>query len=171
MDFHVLGPAPLRPCVGHAARQPPFVKETTGMKLSPASPHADHGRSLKQWFQELEEDTDGIRSLQHEVIDAILVLRYTRDRDGWCNWDESYYDYLETLGRWLPGPASSARIAKDLAAVKQAGDAGADKGDFADTEMDRLTTDVFLWCLNRPEVIFLPNGYDFWSDVPTGAIA
>lgn len=140
------------------------------MKLSSANP-SDPIRSLKQWFQELEEDTDGIRSLQHEVIDAILVLRYTRDRDGWGNWDESYYDYLDTLERWLPTPASVNRIAQDLAAVKEAGDAGADKGDFADAEMARLTMDVFLWCLKRSEVIFLPEGYDFWSDVPADAIA
>lgn len=140
------------------------------MKLSPASPHADQIQTLKRWFKELEEDTDGIRSLQHEVIDAILVLRYTRDRDGWCNWDESYYYYLDTLGRWLPSPDSTRRIAQDLAAVKQAGDSGADKGDFADDEMDRLTTDVFLWCLKHPKVIFLPEGFDFWSDVPTDAV-
>jgi hypothetical protein len=67
-------------------------------------------------------------------------------------------------------PVSVDRIAQDLAAVKQAGDAGADKGDFADAEMDRLTTEVFLWCLKRSEVIFLPEGYDFWSDVPADAI-
>jgi hypothetical protein len=140
------------------------------MKLSSASPHADHIRSLKLWFQELEEDTDAIRSLQHEVIDAVLVLRYTRDRDGWCNWDESYYHFLDTLGRWLPTPASANRIVQDLAAVKQAGDAGGDEGDFADAEMDRLTADVFLWCLKHSEVIFLPEGYDFWSDVPADAI-
>jgi hypothetical protein len=140
------------------------------MKLSTASPNADHVGSLKQWFRELDEDTDGIRSLQHEVIDAILVLQCTRDRDGWCNWDESYYEYLDTLGRWLPTPVSADRIAQDLSAVKQAGDAGADKGDFAEAEMDRLTTDVFLWCLKRSEVILLPEGYDFWSDVPTDVI-
>ena len=87
------------------------------------------------------------------MIDAILVLRYTRDRDGWCNWDESYYDYLDTLSRWLPTAASADRIARDLEAVKQAGDAGADEGDFADEEMDRLTMDVFLWYLKRSEVI------------------
>ncbi len=140
------------------------------MKLSSASLFADRFRSLKKWFQELEEDTDGIRSLQHEVIDAILVLRYTKDRDGWCNWDESYYEYLDTLGRWLPTPTSVDRIAKDLAAVKKAGDAGADEGDFADAEINRLTKEVFLWCRKRPEIILLPKGYDFWSDVPTDAI-
>ncbi|MDB6025815.1 MAG: hypothetical protein JWM68_2038 [Verrucomicrobiales bacterium] len=140
------------------------------MKLSPASPQTDHIRSLKQWFQELEEDTDGLGSLQYEVIDAILVLRYTRDRDGWCNWDESYYNYLDTLGRWLPTPASGDRIVQDLAAVKQAGDAGADAGDFADAEMDRLTMDVFLWCRKHSEVLLLPEGYDFWSDVLVDAI-
>jgi hypothetical protein len=140
------------------------------MKLSPVSQSADQLRSLQQWFDELEEDTDGIRSLQHEVIDAILVLHSTRDRDGWGNWDESYYDYLDTLGRWLPTPFSADRIAQDLAAVKQAGDSGADRGDFAHAEMDRLTTDVFVWCLKRPEVICLPEGYDFWSNVPTNVI-
>ncbi|HEX5222800.1 MAG TPA: hypothetical protein VFZ59_24805 [Verrucomicrobiae bacterium] len=140
------------------------------MKLSSVSQTADHLQSLKQWFEELEEDTDGIRSLQHEVIDAILVLHHTRERDGWCNWDESYYDYLDTLGRWLPTPFSANRIAQDLAAVKHAGDVGADHGDFAHAEMERLTTDVFVWCLKRPDVIFLPDKYDFWSDVPTDAI-
>ena len=141
------------------------------MKLSPANPHTDHIWALKKWFKELDEDTDGIRSLQHEVIDAILILRYTRDRDGWCNWDESYYDYLVTLGRWLPTSTSADRIAQDLEAVKQAGDEGADEGDFANAEMDRLTTDVFLWCLKHSKVIFLPDGYDFWSDVPVDAIS
>jgi hypothetical protein len=140
------------------------------MKLSLVSPQAEHVRTLKQWFRELEEDTDGIRSLQHEIIDAVLVLRYTRDRDGWCNWDDSYYEYLDTLGRWLPGSASNDRIARDLAAVKHAGDSGADEGDFADAEMDRLTSEVFLWCLEHSEVIFLPEGYDFWSDVPVDGI-
>ena len=108
-------------------------------------------------------------SLQHEVIDAILTLRYTRDRDGWCNWDDSYYEYLDTLWRWLPCRAK-ARIAEDLAAIKHAGDAGADEGNFADAELERLTTDVFLWCQDRPEVILLPEGYAFWSDVPTDPI-
>lgn len=140
------------------------------MKLSSVSQSADQLESLRRWFDELEEDTDGIRSLHHEVIDAILVLLHTRDRDGWCNWNDSYYEYLDTLGRWLPTPFSAARIAQDLAAVKQAGDVGANSGDFADAELDRLTTDVFVWCLKRPEVIFLPEGYDFWSDVPTDAI-
>jgi hypothetical protein len=140
------------------------------MKLSPFNRHADHIRSLKQWFQGLEEDTDGITSLQHEVIDAILTLRYTRDRDGWCNWDDSYYEYLETLGRWLSSTATADRIAQDLAAVKKAGDAGADEGDFADAEMDRLTKDVFLWCLDHSQVILLPDGYDFWSEVAVNAI-
>lgn len=140
------------------------------MKLSSANPRTDHVKNLKRWFQELEEDTDGIRSLKHEVIDAILILRYTRDRDGWCNWDESYYDYLDTLGRWLPTSATAKRIAQDLAAVKHAGDSGADKGDFADAEMDRLISDVFLWCQKHSEVILLPEGFDFWSDVPTDAI-
>lgn len=140
------------------------------MKLSPPNPHADHAQNLKQWFRELEEDTDGIGSLQHEVIDAILVLRYTRERDGWCNWDESYYEYLDTLGRWLPTPASAKRIAQDLAAVKQAGDVGADKGNFADAEMDRITADVFFWCLKHSGLICLPESYDFWSDVPVDAI-
>jgi hypothetical protein len=140
------------------------------MKLSPVSSHADHRQSLKQWFKELEEDTDAIRSLQHEVIDAILVLRYTRDRDGWCNWDETYYEFLDTLERWLPTAASADRIAQDLEAVKQAGDSGADKGDFADEEMGGLTTEVFRWCLDHSEVILLPEGYDFWSEVPVDAI-
>lgn len=140
------------------------------MKLSLVSPNADYLRSLKLWFQELEEDTDGIMSLQHELIDAILTLRYTRDRDGWCNWDDSYYEYLNTLERWLPTRATATRIARDLAAIKQAGDAGADEGNFADAELKRLTSDVFLWCQDRPEVILLPNGYDFWSDVPRDAI-
>jgi hypothetical protein len=140
------------------------------MKLSPVSQSADHLRSLQQWFEELEEDADGIRSLHHELIDAILVLHRTRDRDGWCNWDESYHDYLDTLGRWLRTPFSAERIAQDLAAVKQAGDSGADKGNFAHAQLDRLTTDVFLWCLKRSDVIFLPEGYDFWSDVPANAI-
>src|SRR4029077_5148204 len=140
------------------------------MKLSPVNRHADHVRSLKQWFQELEEDTDGITSLQHGVIDAILTLRYTRDRDGWCNWDDTYYDYLDILGRWFSSTATADRIAQDLAAVKKAGDAGADEGDFADAEMDRLSKDVFIWCLDHSQVILLPDGYDFWSEVPVDAI-
>jgi hypothetical protein len=140
------------------------------MKLSAVSSNADPVESLQQWFEELEEDADDIRSLQHEVIDAILVLRYTRDRDGWCNWDDSYYDYLDTLERWLPAHASAERIARDLAEVKQAGDASADEGDFADAAMDRLTMDVFLWCQEGSDVIFLPDGYEFRTDVPPDAI-
>ena len=140
------------------------------MKLSPVSSGGDHLRSLKQWFRELDEHADGIRSLQHELIDAILTLRYTRDRDGWRNWDESYYEYLEILGRWLPTPSTAGRIAQDLETVQYAGDKGADKGDFASAELDRLTKDVFLWCMDHSEVIFLPDGYDFWSDVPLDSI-
>lgn len=140
------------------------------MKLSLVSLHTDQFRSLKQWFQELEGDSDGIMSLQHEVIDAILTLRYTRDRDGWCNWDDSYHEYLNTLERWLPTQNTATRIAKDLAVIKHAGDAGADEGNFADAELERLTRDVFLWCQDRPKAIPLPDGYDFWSDVPPDAI-
>lgn len=140
------------------------------MKLSLVSPRANHLEILKRWFLELEEDTDGIRSLQHEMIDAILTLRHTHDRDGWCNWDDSYYEYLDTLERWLASRTTMTRISKDLAAIKRAGDEQADEGNFADAELERLTTDVFLWCRDRPEVILLPEGYDFWSDVPVHAI-
>lgn len=140
------------------------------MILSSADVHANSVRSLKQWFRELSEDVDGMRSLQYEVVDAILILRYTRERDCWINWDESYHEYLETLGRWLPTPDSADRINQDLAAVKRAGDSGADTGDFADAEMERLTKDVFLWCLDHAEVTLLPEGYHFWSDVPIDAV-
>lgn len=140
------------------------------MKLSTASRDADHLRSLKLWFRELHEDADGSVSLQHELLDAILTLRYTRDKDGWCNWNESYHDYLDTLRTWLCRPGSLDRIAQDIATVQHAGDSGADDGEFADTELARLTSDVFLWCLERSDLILLPGGYHFWSDVPSDCI-
>ena len=140
------------------------------MKLSSATRDADHLRSLKLWFRELDEDAEGIGSLHYEVVDAILTLRHTRDKDGWCNWDESYHEYLNTLRRWLCREGASERVSADIAAVQQAGDSGADEGEFADDEMKRLTTDVFLWCSARPETFPMPSGYVFWSDVPTEMI-
>jgi hypothetical protein len=140
------------------------------MKLSIIPSGTDHLRSLKLWFRELHDDPDGGLSLQHELLNAILTLRYSRERDGWCNWDESYHAHLATLGRWLPNATTAERISSDVAAVQAAGDGGADDGDFADAELERLTSEVFDWCCRRREVILLPGEYDFWSDVPTDAI-
>ena len=110
-------------------------------------------------------------SLQYELIDALLSLRYQAHKDGWANWGGNYAEMVDLLQAHLPAGEKHQRILRDLAAIRIAGEGTSGIGSMAYAELDRLFKDLMLWCEARPEWISLPDGIVFWSDVPPTATA
>lgn len=141
------------------------------MKLSQPVCPTDAVRCLKHWFQELSSDPDGMKTLQHDLIDALLSLRHQANKDGWMNWGGNYEEMTDLLLVHLPVGEDAERIHRDIRAIREAGEKGADEGRFAYEEIDRLCFDLLRWCQQRREWIRLPEGYHFWADVPASALA
>ncbi len=133
------------------------------MRLSKPIDRADPVRTLRRWFDELSQDWTGAASLQHALIDAILTLRHTWEKDGWCNWGEDYVELVDLLARHLTTGQAGQRTLRDLSMVKLA---GPDEELSATDELDRLTKDVMIWCEQHPVWIQLPEGFHFWDDAP-----
>jgi hypothetical protein len=140
------------------------------MKLSKPSDRNDPAKTLKAWSKELGDDADGRGTLQFELIEALLGLRSQANRDGWMNWDENFAEMVDLLLVFLPFGKTAESIRRDLLAVREAGEKGADEGRFGYDELDRLAASLVQWCEHFPEWIELPDGYHFWSDVPASAI-
>jgi hypothetical protein len=137
------------------------------MKLSKPMDSHDPVKCLKHWDKELENSHEGTATLQHELIEALLSLRSQGVRDGWANWSEGSMEMLDLLRRYLPAGSEKARILSDLDKIQSYGE-GDDAIGYA--EIDRLASDMFHWCSERPVWIQLPEGYQFWLDVPPEAV-
>ena len=137
------------------------------MKLfRPADPN-DPVRSLKHWAEELSAEPEGPSTLQYELIEALLGLRSQGIRDGWANWSGSGIEMLELLRTHLPSGSQRDRILADLNGIQVSAET---EGRFAYKEIDRLSSDLLRWCMDRPQWIHLPEGYQFWLDVPGDAV-
>ena len=141
-------------------------------KNDPMNPHETQGESprpgpeLKRLYEELSDEIDGPDSLQYALVDGYLSLRSQAHRDGWMNWSEWYEEILDVLKKYLPEGAGqeAKRIRKDLDAILEAGQKGADEGRFGYEELDRVALDVIAWCHRSKELILLPDGADSWLD-------
>lgn len=136
------------------------------MRLTKPADRRDSVKTLKVWCEELCRDADGIQSLQYELIQALLGLRSQANRDGWMNWGSNYEELVDLLLKFFPSGPRRDGIHADLEAIREAGQTGADHGRMAYKELDRLCTDLVQWCVQRRELILLPEGHLFWSDVP-----
>ena len=137
------------------------------MKLSkPVDPN-DPVRSLKHWAEDLSAEQDGQSTLQYELIEALLGLRSQGIRDGWANWSGGSVEMLDLLRAHLPSGSQRDRILADLNEIQVSAET---EGHFAYDEIDRLPADLLRWCIERPQWIRLPEGYQFWLDVPRDAV-
>ncbi|HEY1120759.1 MAG TPA: hypothetical protein VGE67_04130 [Haloferula sp.] len=135
------------------------LRKLFGKKLPP-------GAELKSLYEKLSDEIDGPASLQYAVVDGYLGLRSQANRDGWMNWSGWYEETVDILRAYLPEGAGveAGRIRKDLDAIREAGETGADEGRFAYEEVDRLAFDVVAWCNRNQKLIQLPDGVDSWID-------
>ena len=140
------------------------------MTLSKPINRADAFATLKKWQKELSEDAEGSATLQYELIAALLSLRSQANREGWAHWPGPYPEMIELLESHFPFGPEADRIRTDLKTIRSAGEATDGTGNCAYTELDRLLNDMVHWCLERPQGIALPKGYDFWLDVPADAV-
>jgi hypothetical protein len=117
-------------------------------------------------YEKLSDEIDGPASLQYAIIDGYLSLRSQANRDGWMNWSGWYEETLEILRAYLPdgAGADAERIRRDLDAVLEAGQTGADEGRFGYKEIDRLAHDVVAWSTRNKSLIMLPDGSESWID-------
>lgn len=140
------------------------------MRLSKPADRTDPVKTLKTWSKELGDDVGGRGTLQFELIEALLSLRSQAHRDGWMNWDENFAEMVDLLLVFLPFGKTTEITKRDLLAVREAGEKGADEGRFGYDELDRLAAALVQWCEQFPEWKELPDGYHFWSEVPASAI-
>lgn len=124
------------------------------------------GPELKKLYEKLSDEIDGPTSLQFAIVDGYLSLRSQAHRDGWMNWSDWYEETLDVLVAYLPDGAGSEsmRIRTDLAAVREAGQTGANEGRFGYEELERLAHDVIAWCRRNKRLVSLPNDSDCWVD-------
>ena len=135
-----------------------------GKKLPP-------GPELKKLYEKLSDEIDGPTSLQYAVVDGYLSLRSQGTRDGWMNWSGWHEETIDLLKANLPEGAGlqKGRIRRDLDAIREAGQTGADEGRFAYEELDRVALDVVSWCQRNKKLIQLPDGVDSWIDTVPSA--
>ena len=107
-------------------------------------------------------------TLQGELASAILSLRSQANRDGWMNWGEHYEEMIGVLLKYfcddpaaLPEPVRH-EMRRDLEAICEAGQTGADRGRFAYEECDRVALRVLAWCESHRKPITKVAGQDFW---------
>lgn len=139
-------------------------------KGKPPQPRPEIGpeteSELKRLYEKFSDEIDGPSSLQYALVDSYLGLRSQAHRDGWMNWSGWYEETLDILKRYLSEGAGqeSKRIRKDLDAIREAGQTGADEGRFAYEELDRIARDVIAWCHRNKALIQLPDGKDSWIE-------
>ncbi|MCW1921044.1 hypothetical protein OKA05_00665 [Luteolibacter arcticus] len=121
---------------------------------------------MKELYEKFADEIDGPASLQYAVVDGYHSLRSQATRDGWMNWSDAYEEMVDVLKAYLPDSAGreAERIRKDLDAIREAGQTGADEGRFGYEELDRLALDVIAWCERNEELILLPDGVDSWGE-------
>lgn len=131
----------------------------------PSEP-TDRLKRIAAAYDERGGDADTLQGL---LANAILSLQSQANRDGWQNWGSNYEEFVDTLLKYLceDKPASlskerAAKIRRDLEAIREAGQTGADHGRFAYEECDRVAKTVQDWCEAHPTPILKPDGQDFW---------
>jgi len=124
---------------------------------------------LKRIANAYDERGGEADTLQGLLANAMLSLRSQANRDGWQNWGSNYEEYVEMLLKYLcdekiaPLPKERASEAwRDLEAIREAGQTGADHGRFAYEECDRMVETVLEWCESHPRPIHKATGQDFW---------
>ena len=125
---------------------------------------------IQELWRELVPVGGEADTLQGELVRSIQNLSDEAFRNGYINWSEKHEEFIEVLERYLlDADTFDAQtlhaLRDDLAHVQRSGRTLQAEGALSDMAYDsltRLAQRVVEWCDAHPELIYRPEGQDFW---------
>jgi hypothetical protein len=125
---------------------------------------------IQELWRELVPVGGEAETLQGELVRSIENLSDEAFRNGYINWSEKHEEFIEVLERYLLDAKTFdaqtlQKLREDLAHVQRSGrtlQAEGELSDMAYEPLTRIARRVVEWCDAHPELIYRPEGQDFW---------